>query len=768
MASVVVQRVVERARSAAMESERGARSDGELLEAFLARRDEAAFAAILRRHGSMVLGVCQRVLGNAHDAEDAFQATFLVLVKKAASVRPRERVGHWLYGVAYRTALEARTMAARRRRKERTRTPPAPAETDCWDEVRPVLDRELHRLPENYRMALVLCDLEGKTRKEAARQLGWPEGTVAGRLARARSLLARRLKRHGIVLSAALLGDGLPQEALATVPATLARMTVRHGTELAAGQATAAGVVPAKVLALMEGVMKAMLFAKLRATLGAIVLVGFLGLIGFGSYGSLAAQDRPESASPADKATQPPKPAMPALRLPDGAAPIQALVSLKGGNLIVKASVFVYEPVTTLTEEGNPVTSYRARYLVRPYRFSLDDVDVREVRGKRVGRELLQERLKKEIPALIQWGPHPIDPMHLLLIKDGTLLFTLPASEGAQPLIPANVSPVVPPTIAPAHPELVPPLAPAYPQPSTGPATIVPARPSDKVITVLPPVASPQPTQASEARVLLKQGRALLQQGKLAEAEQLCRQIAALGDVRWGLFEDTPAQLGRDLQRARGAREGRPVESASSAIGEVCIGTRSLHIPLRVRPSVGQVQVLLSTDRGKSWKTIAEVSPDTDAISYHAPADGLYWFAVIAGPKRDTAEDLVPSLKIRVRSSDALSIPIAPPATPDPGAALGAPAGYIQVSARDFLLPFAVTVDPQDIAKLRLYASSDKGKTWQLVMDADHHVASFRYRAPADGYYWFSVEALRRNQPVPTGEPRLSPQLKVHVNATGP
>src|SRR5260370_1081955 len=205
-----VNRVIQRMRAAAVQSGGTDRSDGQLMEWYLAQRDEVAFEALVRRHGPMVLGVCRRVLGNAHDAEDAFQATFLVLVRKAPSVRPRERVGNWLYGVAYRTALEARTSAARRRFKERKMSRPEAAAQDVWQDVRPGLDQELNGLPENYRIAVVLCDLEGKTRKEAALQLGWPEGTVAGRLARARALLARRLVRQGIVLPAAALAALIP------------------------------------------------------------------------------------------------------------------------------------------------------------------------------------------------------------------------------------------------------------------------------------------------------------------------------------------------------------------------------------------------------------------------------------------------------------------------------------------------------------------------------------------------------------------------------
>src|SRR6516165_2557004 len=155
-------------------------TDGEFLDQFLTRHDEAAFEALVRRHGPMVLGVCRRILGDAHDAEDAFQATFLVLVRRAASVVPREQVGNWLYGVAYRTALEAKRVAARRRAREKQVNDmphPTVGPEECWRDLQPLLDRELNRLPDKYRVPVVLCDLEGRTRKEAARQLDLPEGT---------------------------------------------------------------------------------------------------------------------------------------------------------------------------------------------------------------------------------------------------------------------------------------------------------------------------------------------------------------------------------------------------------------------------------------------------------------------------------------------------------------------------------------------------------------------------------------------------------------
>src|SRR5262249_44362730 len=185
-------------------------SDAQLLEHFVRRRDEAAFAAILRRHGPMVLSVCRRVLGHDADAEDAFQATFLVLVRQASSVIRRNSLASWLYGVAHNTALKAKAMNSKRRIKEREaarlRSEPVAAGPDGLEAL---LDGELSRLPEHYRQAVVLCDLEGRTVGDAARQLGCPQGTVASRLARGRALLARRLARLGVGLSGAALTAAL-------------------------------------------------------------------------------------------------------------------------------------------------------------------------------------------------------------------------------------------------------------------------------------------------------------------------------------------------------------------------------------------------------------------------------------------------------------------------------------------------------------------------------------------------------------------------------
>jgi RNA polymerase sigma factor (sigma-70 family) len=173
-------------------------SDGWFLGRFLRHHDQEAFEALVQRHGPLVLRVCRRVLQDAHDADDAFQATFLLLVQKAASIEQPELLGNWLYGVAYRVAVKARTSAARRRACEK-RAPMLPSVDPMQEitgrELHSVLHAQMNDLPEKYRAPLVLCYLEGKTNEEAARLLGWPTGSISGRLARARELLRLRMSR---------------------------------------------------------------------------------------------------------------------------------------------------------------------------------------------------------------------------------------------------------------------------------------------------------------------------------------------------------------------------------------------------------------------------------------------------------------------------------------------------------------------------------------------------------------------------------------------
>jgi RNA polymerase sigma factor (sigma-70 family) len=249
-------------------------TDGQLLENYLRQRDETAFEALVRRHGPMVLGVCRRILHNAADAEDAFQATFLVLVRKGASIVPRSLVGNWLHGVARNTALKAKAMNSKRRGKEQQAAERIqPEQSGPSQQLQDTLDEELSRLPEKYRVPIILCELQGRTLKEVAVHLGWPQGTVAGRLARARVLLAKRLTQRGLALSAGALTAALAQgSATACVPPATVVSTVKAASAFAAGQAGPAGVIPAKVAALTEGVLKAMLLNKLMRVAGFAVL----------------------------------------------------------------------------------------------------------------------------------------------------------------------------------------------------------------------------------------------------------------------------------------------------------------------------------------------------------------------------------------------------------------------------------------------------------------------------------------------------------------
>jgi RNA polymerase sigma factor (sigma-70 family) len=287
-------------------------TDEELLKTFISRREEGAIAALVHRHGPMVWGVCRRVLPCYHDAEDAFQATFLVLIRKAASIASPELLANWLYRVAYQTALNARATAARRKERERQVTDmpePEVGPQGHRHDLRLLLDEALSRLPDKYRAVIVLCDLEARTRKEAARQLGVPEGTVAGRLARARTMLAKRLTRHGLATAGGAVAVVLAQDvASAGVPIAVVSNTIKAATVFAAGPASAGGVIAPEVAALTQGVLKTMLWSKLKVATG--VLLGVLACVGGGAVaflpmaaGQQEVQSTARKASPNDKTT---------------------------------------------------------------------------------------------------------------------------------------------------------------------------------------------------------------------------------------------------------------------------------------------------------------------------------------------------------------------------------------------------------------------------------------------------------------------------------
>jgi RNA polymerase sigma factor (sigma-70 family) len=231
-------------------------TDEVLLERFTSRREETAFAVLVRRYGRLVLGVCRRVLQHEQDAEDAFQAVFCVLARRAESIRQPGAIGSWLHAVAYRIARKAQAKRGRRPMPsdDLSDIPAAEESPDwTWQELRPILDEEVNRLPEKYRQAFILCFLEGRTNEQAATQLGCPLGTILSRLARARERLRARLTRRGLVLSSGALSVALATEATgAEVRPELAQATIRVAVAFAGGP-TAARYVPPRVAALANG-----------------------------------------------------------------------------------------------------------------------------------------------------------------------------------------------------------------------------------------------------------------------------------------------------------------------------------------------------------------------------------------------------------------------------------------------------------------------------------------------------------------------------------
>jgi RNA polymerase sigma factor (sigma-70 family) len=258
----------------------------ELLERFLNRHEQGAFEELVRRHGPTVLAVCRRVVGHEQDAEDAYQAAFLVLAQKATKIRPPAMLPNWLYGVAYRVSIKLRALNAKRQAREKlvSNIPESRSTmTHLEPDLKNVVDEELSRLTDKYRVAVIMCDLEGMTYREAARQLGWPEGTLSIRLARARKKLAGRLLRRGITVSMTAVGAALSQNAAtAQVPVSLFAGTIKAGSLREIGQAARAGIVSEKAGALAESTLKAMLVRTVKTwTAGLILLISIGFFVGF-------------------------------------------------------------------------------------------------------------------------------------------------------------------------------------------------------------------------------------------------------------------------------------------------------------------------------------------------------------------------------------------------------------------------------------------------------------------------------------------------------
>jgi RNA polymerase sigma factor (sigma-70 family) len=342
-------------------------SDSALLGRFVGQRDEAAFAKLLQRHGPLVLRVCQQVLEHPDDAEDAFQAAFLVLARQAGSIRQGESLPGWLYRVAYHIAVQARSRSVNRQVHEKQVAVMRPAESsehNDWKDLWPIVHDEVNRLPAKYRSPLVLCYLNGMTNEEAADQLACPVGTVKTRLNRARDMLRDRLARRGVALAPVLLAGLLvPSTAKAGIPAALAETTVRAAGLVAAGQSIAGVGVSAEVSALAEGALKALFVSKVKAVAAAAVLMVGLGSTAAGlwwqhspssfPFAAPASANHPGAALPADSVSGLPVPAV----LPGG-------VSLPAGHPgPFQAVTTVYPPVDTSITAGNIPSSRQDAHL---------------------------------------------------------------------------------------------------------------------------------------------------------------------------------------------------------------------------------------------------------------------------------------------------------------------------------------------------------------------------------------------------------------------
>jgi RNA polymerase sigma factor (sigma-70 family) len=341
-------------------------TDGELLERFAAQHEQSAFELLLQRHGPMVLNVCRRVLQNLQDSEDAFQATFLVLLRKAASIAGRELLGNWLYGVAYRTALKARAIATRRKTHESQ--VPAMETTEMKESAaadrddRLLLNEEVNRLPEKFRAPIVCCYLQGKTTEEAAEQFGCPKGTVLWRLSRGRDLLRDRLTRRGLALSTGMVATVLADKvASAAVPSALVDTTLMVAHVLVTtGKATTAGVASANVSALTEGVLQAMFMTKLKIAAALLVACFVLTGSGWAVHQALAEKPAvPAAAIPAQPvAAQPELPSWPAQF-----TQLQTLIKPRADESQVEQVpwiTFLWEARLKAAAEGKPIFIWAA------------------------------------------------------------------------------------------------------------------------------------------------------------------------------------------------------------------------------------------------------------------------------------------------------------------------------------------------------------------------------------------------------------------------
>lgn len=483
------------------------RPDRELLARFAATRDEDSFAELVRRHGRLVLAVTRRVTACQEDAEDAFQAAFLVLARRAGQIARPELLANWLYGVAYRTALEARN--SRRRIQEQPLVSAAVPEPPDYRtsaspedaELRRVIDEELAALPEKFRSCVVLCDLEGVSRKDAAEKLNIPEGTLSSRLNHARKVLAVRLTRRGITASGGALGTFLTREAVgAVIPPALTHQTIRAAARFASGGMLLPDIASPKVASLTDGVLKAMLLTRARLLIGAVSF-GVLGIgaaVGLGQFPEQAQNGQPEFNpfvvhAPAPKDAPLPPEKVPAKGIEDDEVPypsslIQAVVRMEeNGKLMIRQRTKAVIAVKKEINGKQQITAYERQAAVVGRAVDASDLSVFDMKGNRLTEKAWKEKLKGDKLVLVSLDGRIPPPRDLQLVKDDTLLFVFPPNAIGHDAF------MTPGTLVPAatlyrlrqgsnglyyEPEAALPAYPSTPAPAAvPPASTLPARP---------------------------------------------------------------------------------------------------------------------------------------------------------------------------------------------------------------------------------------------------------------------------------------------------
>ena len=419
-------------------------ADRDLLLRFASNRDEEAFAELVKRHGRMVLAVARRVTRHPHDAEDAFQAAFLVLARRATQIKQPEQLANWLYGVAYRTALEAR---ARRRKVLERAMPALPEKTALPDpedttELRQAIDEELATLPDKYRAAIVMCDLEGLSRASAATHLKIPEGTLSSRLAYGRKVLAMRLTRRGITSTAGTIATLFAGEAAGgSLPRELVVQTARVAAHAAQGGMVPQDLLSPSVSQLSERVMKIMLANRLRITaISGVLTVGLIGLGAFGFAQQPAGQQSQDDLTVVQISRNANNQATPQSQegtkyaakgiedddVPIGSLPTHAVVRIEESKLIYRLRVSYLEPVTQ--RHGiESVTFYEYRSQVAGLTINdISELSVFDMKGNRLPSKTWKEKLKVDTHALIAFDGKLPNPRELALFKEDTLILVLP------------------------------------------------------------------------------------------------------------------------------------------------------------------------------------------------------------------------------------------------------------------------------------------------------------------------------------------------------